>query len=413
VRIPYLDDSALLGLALHPRKPHGGTEARYDREETVTVRLLPTLLLLSCSLVAQELPAGTVIPSVACRAKPQISYALYLPSSYTAQRTWPILYCLDPGARGRIPVERFAAAAERAGFIVVGSNNSRNGPLEPVREAVEQMVSDTHERFAIDETHLYAAGFSGGSRLALGWGLGGHLAGVIACGAGFGPNGVPKQIPFQLYMAAGVDDFNHDELWEVSLTLAKRGTPHRFVVFEGSHEWLPANLAMEALDFFAGRVPPNSAADSKTERKQIDKFNFLSQQASTLEGIDRRALFERLHKEAAKPDDSPDRRVARRILGGALVRAMEEGRPAMEARNYKLAAGLFEIATIARPEAAEVWYALATAQAGAGNKADALKALRQSVIKGFKDRERLDHEPLFDKLREDSRFLAVSDSIQR
>jgi hypothetical protein len=47
-----------------------------------------------------------------------------------------MLYCLDPDARGRIPVERFAEAAGRAGWIVGGSNNSRNGPLDIAREAI-------------------------------------------------------------------------------------------------------------------------------------------------------------------------------------------------------------------------------------------------------------------------------------
>ena len=44
-------------------------------------------------------------------------------------------------------VERFAAAAEKAGFLLAGSNNSRNGPMAPVHEAINLMVGDTHERY--------------------------------------------------------------------------------------------------------------------------------------------------------------------------------------------------------------------------------------------------------------------------
>ena len=115
------------------------------------------------------LPAGVVIERVETAANPQQSYALYLPSRYSPDRQWPVLYCLDPLARGRVAVERFAHAAERAGVIVVGSNNSRNGPTEPVRDALVAMVQDTHERFSIDDSRAFAAGYSGGARMALLW----------------------------------------------------------------------------------------------------------------------------------------------------------------------------------------------------------------------------------------------------
>ena len=68
---------------------------------------------LAMALAAQELPRGQVIERVAVGGDERQSYALFVPSNYSAERAWPILYCLDPGARGRVPVERFAEAAEK------------------------------------------------------------------------------------------------------------------------------------------------------------------------------------------------------------------------------------------------------------------------------------------------------------
>ena len=123
----------------------------------------------TCAIAAEVLPRGQVIDRVVCSGEKRQSYALYLPAQYAAERTWPILYCLDPDARGRIPVERFAEAARHAGWIVASSNNSRNGPLDIAREAIRWMIQDTHQRFSIDDSQIYAAGFSGGARLALAW----------------------------------------------------------------------------------------------------------------------------------------------------------------------------------------------------------------------------------------------------
>ncbi len=92
---------------------------------------------------------GPVIESVACLHDPTQTYALYLPSTYTAERRWPILYAFDPRACGPVPTKLFRAAAERLGYIAVGSNNSRNGPRSPVVAALNAVWRDTHERLAL------------------------------------------------------------------------------------------------------------------------------------------------------------------------------------------------------------------------------------------------------------------------
>src|SRR5215472_5326902 len=50
----------------------------------------------------KEIPRGTIIPAVSCAKDASQSYALYLPSNYTAVRSWPILYAFDPGARAQL-----------------------------------------------------------------------------------------------------------------------------------------------------------------------------------------------------------------------------------------------------------------------------------------------------------------------
>ncbi len=144
---------------------------------------------LAMTLLTAQWLCGQAVWTIEVRGHPGQSYALFAPSNYRADGAWPIVYFLDPGARGSVPVERFAAAAEKAGFLLAGSNNSRNGPIAPSREAIGLMVADTHERYAIDDTRIYAGGLSGGARLALSWALGqnGRIAGVIACSAGLAP----------------------------------------------------------------------------------------------------------------------------------------------------------------------------------------------------------------------------------
>jgi len=357
-------------------------------------------------LAANCLP-GQGIQQLEVRGHPAQSYWMFVPSNYTADRAWPVLYCLDPGARGRVPVERFAAAAEKAGFLLAGSNNSRNGPMGPVQEAIGLMLADTHERFSIDDSRVYAAGLSGGARVALQWAQNGHIAGVIACSAGFGPAGPPKQIPFRLFATTGWDDFNHDELYHLSRELARRNVPHRFVEFEGGHEWMPAALADEAFGFFLGRVPVQPAQASREAEKQSAQYERLMAQMESGGEDERRSIIRQAQKDAAREQDSPERRVARQVIGGVSIGAMESTRELMAKKRSPDAARTAEESVLARPENAGAWYSLAVASAAAGNTRRALSALEQAADKGWKGWERMEAEPLLAKVRRDAHYAEI------
>ena len=105
------------------------------------------------------LPLGRVVERVACAADASQSYALYLPSGYTPERRWPILYAFDPRERGELPVELVRATAEELGWIVASTHNFRSD--EPTTAgavaAMKALWEDTHARLAIDPRRVYAA----------------------------------------------------------------------------------------------------------------------------------------------------------------------------------------------------------------------------------------------------------------
>ena len=222
--------------------------------------LLFALLLVAAPVVARpadEIKPGTLVPRVVVADQPAQTYALYLPSTYSADRAWPIIYCFDPGARGSDPVENLRSAAETFGWIVVGSNNSQNGPIQDALDGGQAMWRDTHARFHIDDHRVYAAGYSGGARVATlsAISCGGCISGVIACGAGF-PNTMspvdkaPKDpIQFAVFMTVGVDDFNYPELLGLVPALDKLGVPNRLERFDGGHDWAPSDVMMLAVGF--------------------------------------------------------------------------------------------------------------------------------------------------------------------
>ncbi|HET9787333.1 MAG TPA: hypothetical protein VFP47_09370, partial [Pyrinomonadaceae bacterium] len=266
-----------MSLVAHAQQSQAPQVKPVPRTEETSKSISPTPV----RPVEEKLEPGVVIARVVSTSDPTKSYALYLPTSYnsaaassnatdrdltqatrdsnsemkaaTGRRTpkFPIIYCFDPGARGVVPVERFKDAAEKYGYIVVGSNNSRNGP-QALSEIVRDLWADTHGRFSIDDQRIYVAGFSGGARVAIsvGFWLEGKIAGVIASGAGF-PADIPPDSPrsFSLFAVAGTDDFNNPEIQTLARKLNGSTPPVRLAIFDGGHGWLPAQAATDAVEW--------------------------------------------------------------------------------------------------------------------------------------------------------------------
>ena len=214
------------------------------------VLALAAALQLSVALEprAQELRRGVIVDDVKCEGDPTQSYALYVPSAYSHDKLGSLLIAFHPGARGRLMVEKYQAAAEQYGYIVAGSNTSRNGPWSISAAAVQAMSADLGRRFAIDAQRIYLTGMSGGARVAMQVALGksNNIAGVIASSAGY-PDSQPRSsVPFAVFGTTGSEDFNYIEM---RLLDRKLTSPHYLAVFNGGHTLPPDAVAIEAIEW--------------------------------------------------------------------------------------------------------------------------------------------------------------------
>ena len=200
---------------------------------------------------AQEFTPGQIIDQVVTRADAKQSYAVYLPTNFNRGRDWPVIFVFDPGARGRNAVERLRPAAEKFGYVVAGSNNSRNGPIEPQYSAMVAMIGDLSQRVPLDPQRVYTAGMSGGSRVALRTALiSGKIRGVLAFSAGL-PGGMvlPAKVPFAWFGTAGKTDMNYAEMKRLEADLEGKGATHRLTIFDGGHTWPPAEVVMAGVEW--------------------------------------------------------------------------------------------------------------------------------------------------------------------
>jgi pimeloyl-ACP methyl ester carboxylesterase len=194
-----------------------------------------------------QFPAGKIIDSVPCRADAAQSYALYIPAK-RVKAALPAVYFFDSHGAGSLPLRKYRALADAYGFILIGSNNSKNGNDWSTTEMIWRRLSeDTRQRLKIDGARVYTAGFSGGAKVASFVAIQHpEIKGVVANGAGL-PDGVSAgDFAFSMTTIAGEGDMNMTDLVALDGELDKTRTRHRILFFDGKHEWAPENTMRTA-----------------------------------------------------------------------------------------------------------------------------------------------------------------------
>ncbi len=418
----------------------------------------------------QDLKPGTVIPRVGCRTEKGFSFALYLPSDYTPARPWPVLFCFSPAGRGEDPVRLLQAAAERYGYIVVGSNDSKNGPWGPLAKAQTALWKEVHARFPVDPARSYAMGFSGGARAAMSLALRhrGEFAGVISCGAFSAEDRVvPKSCGLAFYMLVGNEDFNTFEFAHYDQWLTKRKDPHWLEVFDGTHQWPAAPLLTQAVEFMQaeamkrGQLSPDSVflerlaqeclgwaklleergelARAYREYRQGGEFFAgvpqaggmaregarLGKDQRTLESLRLEGIFEEYDQRLTDARDARSILIVLRDLerfragGGeaghaaelvlrlAGLQLSELGAGLLRQGRYREAAFCLESSVAVAPGNPVYAYNAACALARSGQREKALECLRRAVSNGFKDGALMARDPDLESLRKEPSFAQI------
>jgi hypothetical protein len=199
----------------------------------------------------RSLVKGKLVENESCSDQPQRTYAYYLPSNYTSIKKYPVVFSFDPGARGKLPVEIYQKIAENYGFILIGSNDSKNGNLTENYSIASTLFDDAFAKFSIDESRAYLLGMSGGSRLASGIAANSTgITGVIGCAAGFLESIVSfDKLKFSYVGIVGSRDMNYLEMLRLDEKLDASPVQHQFIYHSGVHDWPPESAFEEAIQW--------------------------------------------------------------------------------------------------------------------------------------------------------------------
>ncbi len=162
-----------------------------------------------------------------------------------------MVFFFDAHARGWLPVKKYHHLADSLGYILVASNDSKNGQTVKKRnEIIYAFMADVEQRFSIDSRRIYTGGFSGGSRIADGIGLfNQEIAGVIGCAAGSPQISQLPRTNFAYVGIVGNTDFNHLEMISLERKMELVHQPHQLLIFNGKHDWPPIEVMKQGFLF--------------------------------------------------------------------------------------------------------------------------------------------------------------------
>ncbi len=236
------------------------------KKKSLFLLFLSSILFFSCSSGPGKtktiVEAKDTVPTKENFAKGQLienvlnlndasqSYAMYLPSNYSSDKIYPVIYAFDAHGAGKLPVSMYKDLAEKYGYILIGSNNSKNGtPWDESQIIANNLFSDSQLRLSINTSRIYLLGFSGGARVANGLCItNGGIAGVICCGAASpAANSKDPRSNYTFLGICGNADFNYIEMRKYDMIeLAGRPVKHAFIEFDGKHEWPKVEVMNDA-----------------------------------------------------------------------------------------------------------------------------------------------------------------------
>lgn len=211
--------------------------------------------ILVNSLAAQELilRKGMVVDSLPVNDSIAETYSLYLPTEFTKEREWPVVFVFDPEGRARTATQLFRQAAEEQGYIIAATNHiEKDSTLLGNVKAGTRLINGVLNYFPVDRDHIYMAGLAEGARVASVMpAIYKNIRGVLAVGdTWINTDFIDKGAKFSFVGMAGYKDYRQNLLEETANFLKKAGMPATTYKFEGDREWPDFNMISNALGTF-------------------------------------------------------------------------------------------------------------------------------------------------------------------
>jgi hypothetical protein len=219
--------------------------------------LLVYLAILSFANVhSQEyrIIKGGVTDSLPIPGSGEVTYSMYVPSDYTSEKEWPIVFVFDPKGRGASTANLFRMAAEEQKYLIASANiDLKENPLDSIIETATMLMNTVLQSFPVDPALVYSAGMGEGAQVSSALPLiYKKMAGVMAIGNSFvNKDFLDSQNPYMFIGIAGSKDYMVYEMENYLKFYDEVDFPTDVYYFDGKeNEWPEAQVISNAMAGF-------------------------------------------------------------------------------------------------------------------------------------------------------------------
>lgn len=181
------------------------------------------------------------------------SFSIYLPTYYSEDKEWPVIFVFDAEGRGKIVTQLFKQTAEEQGYIIASSNNIRQDQdlLENV-QVCERLIGTVKNYFSVDDNSIYTAGLNEGAEAAMALSsISNNIKGVLAIGDYWINTKFLKQgSGYALVGMINSKDPDYYRLTDITNYISKIGYPTRIYKFNEDQDYPSADLIYSGIGEF-------------------------------------------------------------------------------------------------------------------------------------------------------------------
>jgi hypothetical protein len=243
-------------------------------------------ILVSCSGTGKSTVTDKAVERTdSCKQDATNTYEVYIPARNSNIDKLPLLVILDAHGSGKFALDKFKQGANRYPVVLIASNLIKNG-YEGYEGALQTLIDDVCQKYPVSET-VFMTGFSGGARMALGYGMSHSLNGLVMCGALASPDQI-RTLRCPVIAISGMDDFNFMET--ARYLFEEQSTPANLKIelTNASHSWPDSVMLGNALGFLC--LSGDDASKPSQQESQLkiycqhqqERINSLKQQGEYL-----------------------------------------------------------------------------------------------------------------------------------
>jgi len=221
-------------------------------KKTFALLFLATFMLQTAFSQQMVLKKGKIMDSLLVHDSIPHTFSLYLPTTFTAHKKWPLVLVFDLKGRGRQALSMFAKAAETEGYILAAPKLSDTIALSNNMIRTTNVLRKMVAVLPIHKERMYSAGNSEGAHFAnLTPIFLKNIKGVVSIGAPIANRDMLSvKRPFHFIGMVKESNYNYTEMLDTGKFLDRYRFPNQILLFESEKKWPNNDYLQKALQLF-------------------------------------------------------------------------------------------------------------------------------------------------------------------